>query len=286
MAATGSESRSGAYKRVHKRFDPSRCVWEDYEPDSKKSDLEGVVFNFIYNQHSTSPYARAGAPKVVEVLSWDLRNTLKRCLPFVDTSVDDDVTCPNLEVDARTLAVHEEDLQVELLRLQKKLETNQTTSSEEELVVQKRGNLASLPSNEGATIVDTAATATGIDHLKQLLFCIGTEFSSTKRRFKDLVSDGAITYDLLWWLLPQNSVITFNDPASELIIAGRITAGNYQSNHAGKYFTVTVKYIDNDGTTLFYRMHTMNIFSFDGHRTIDALPARPLNGPKLRQYLT
>jgi hypothetical protein len=148
MAATDSESRSGAYKRVHKRFDPSRGVWEDYEPDSKKSDLEGAL-NFIYNQHS--PYARAGAPKVVEVLSRELRNTLKRCLPFVDTAVDNDVTCPNLEVDARTLAAREEDLQIELLRLQKKLEITRTTSSEEEVHVPKSGNLGSLPQNEGAS---------------------------------------------------------------------------------------------------------------------------------------
>ena len=223
MAATDSDSRSGAYKRVHKRFNPSRGEWEYYEPDSKKSVLEGV-FNFIYNQHS--PYA-VGAPKVVEVLSRELRNTLKRCLPFVDTAVDNDVTCPNLEVDARTLAAREEDLQIELLRLQKKLETNQTTSSEEEVVVKKCGNVGSLPGNDGATIVDAVDTAAmaienEIDHLKQLLFCIDTEFSSTKRRFKDLVNNGAITYDLLWWLLPQDSVITFNDPASELIIAGRI----------------------------------------------------------------
>jgi len=294
MATTQSEIIGGAYKRVHKRFDPLRCAWEDYEPDSKKSDLEGVVFNFIYNQQSASPYAKVGSPKVVEVLSPALKNTLKRCLPFVDAAVDSDVTGPNLEVDARTLAAHEEMLHLELLRLQSKLEKKQETSSDEEVDINKRASLTTFnPENENTLDTDevdqteeTSSTAVEIDHLKKLLFCIDTEFSSTKRRFKDLIGKRDITYDLLWWLFPQDCVIIFKDPASELIIAGRITASFYQTSQAQKYFSITVKYIDNDGTKLFYRMHRINIFSFQSHITIDSLGAQPLDDPELRQFLT
>lgn len=91
-----------------------------------------------------------------------------------------------------------------------------------------------------------------IDHLEKLMRCLDIEFATTKQKFDDLLSNKEITYNLLWCLFRQDSVVTFDDPESDLIMAGRITGTTYHESAYQKGFRITVRYINYNGTTFHY----------------------------------
>src|SRR5947207_7042081 len=85
---SNSDIIDGAYRRIHRRFNQEKYIWEEFTRSFTKSVPEDVMFNLIY-KHSGRQREKL-VTRVVEVRSRCLRETLSRCLRFVDTFPDDE----------------------------------------------------------------------------------------------------------------------------------------------------------------------------------------------------
>ena len=287
-----SEIINAAYRRVYRRYD-SRIGWVEYDPEIKTHVENDVLFYYILNHPSSFRWTTHGL-KVVDVVSPVLWATLKRCLPFLDRSLDvdedddeeydDDITSSiHFSVDARTLVAHEDVLQVELSRLQEKIENLHGTKHAENVTCVDNLTKDSTQTSDSSL---AASLATEIDQLKKLLSCLETEFANTKNRLNALLSKKSITFDLLWFLFRRGRTVTFADPDSGLLVAGKITSSSYDKDSIPLSFKINVQYIDYSGEALYWTSYKLRIFEYSSHVEIETLNARPLEDPQVREYLT
>lgn len=226
-------------------------------------------------------------------------------IPDEDDEDDDDdyeeETSQYLEIDAKTLVAHDELLKAELLRLKEQLDEfdDLETIGDKELNGLEGADLtptavdASVESTLNVNTKDHGSSlksnSTGlraqIDNLQKLMRCLDTEFAPTKQKFRDLVAKREITYDLLWCLFRQDNVVTFNDPESDLIMAGRITCTAYHEMINQKSFRITVQYIDYNGTTLHYSQRMLEIPYFQHVAKTCWLGVQLLEDDELRENL-
>src|SRR5271169_6848657 len=122
---TKSEIIDGAYRRIHKCFNPREYTWEEFIPAARvSSDPEDVIFNLIY-QYPWAP--NKSLQKLIEVRSECLKETLRSCLKFIHTLPDDEYECDDetsdgdLQIDVRKLAAHDDLLKAELSSLRVRL---------------------------------------------------------------------------------------------------------------------------------------------------------------------
>ena len=264
MTTPNSDSMDDAYPRVYRRYDLGGRGWYEYDPEHKTAEAtDDVPFKFFITHPSSSPYARNGL-KVVHLCSPTLIATVKRCLPFVDNSLDYDeeeeeedeygydpsyYSPSHLEVDARTLVAHQDVLQTELMRLKGQVHDLEGTTVHPEAKSTSPFDSESSTDNDDESTEDQAVgtTSNEINELNKLLYCLDKEFASIKRRYKALLEKKSITYDLLWLLFRRDCVITFKDPDSDLVIAGEVTGSSYVKNSMEPYFAIVARYVNYSG---------------------------------------
>lgn len=151
-----------------------------------------------------------------------------------------------IEIHAKKLFVHEDLVKAELIQLKAKLDgvnEMETMNDEESKRTDLTMEIDTYVDKESAHNTTSTELCEQIDHLEKLLRCLEIEFAPIKSKFEVLSANGEITYNLLCCLFRQDTVVTYEDPDSGLIMGGIVTSTAYVQECRRKYFNVTVGYL-------------------------------------------
>lgn len=109
--------------------------------------------------------------------------------------------------------------------------TDGTTETEQNSNIDRSASIAS-PIEESQSVSSTNSVWAitppeneldlEVQHLRALLDFLEEEFESVKQKAQALLLTGHVTFELLWYLLPEGSDITFPDVNSGLTCAGKV----------------------------------------------------------------
>lgn len=275
------------YRRIHKQYNPQKGTYEIFKAASKQEGKDqSILFNVLY--HKASPQMRLEAQVFVELKSQFLVALVTRCMRHVlevkgsyDYDYDgyEEGILNEYQVDAKKLFGNIDILRDELVRLQT------TASDTEEIQCSQKGE--HIQESESTELEPASATklTVQVNELQKLIRCLEREFASTQQRFNELAANDEIAYDLLWYLFPQNQLVTYKDPDSDLTIAGQTIATGYRDNGQMQQFEITVQFIDFNGEFLHHSHTVLRIESFENVRKISLLGTTPLLDGEFKQRL-
>ena len=150
-------------------------------------------------------------------------------------------------IDGIELAAHEEKLKDELEKLNVQLAKCTETTDKQTTSLKENGG-SDTDIDDSVLNLEVSTTSAAIDtqvnrvvgysqaeiqqeilHLEKLLRFVDSEFAPQKQKFKDLMADGDIRFDLLWLLFPPDSQVAFKDDISGLPMAGKVTLAMYHN---------------------------------------------------------
>ena len=112
--------------------------------------------------------------------------------------------------------------------------------------------------------------------LRETLDFISEEHGRTMEEFRSLVSQGSITYDLLWALFSPNSLIYRFYPLTEQDQILRSRIYSYEHTQNGDFFFIICDIITNDGDSFGIARVPVQIEKFPGACKIQELAGYPL----------
>jgi hypothetical protein len=113
--------------------------------------------------------------------------------------------------------MYRESMNAELKRLEKMLDN---TSCNETATAPISGSAVTKSSTDS---VENAQLQGQFNHLQNLLDFVCNYFALQQERFKELFASNEIRFDLLWLLYHSGESILFQDPQSELNVAGQVS---------------------------------------------------------------
>ena len=114
-----------------------------------------------------------------------------------------------------------------------------------------------------------------LEHIKILHTILSAEIKPHLEKRQELLHNGLVTYDYLWALFEPGAVIhTLLDGQDRLY---RLIDSKYRNQREDRFFSLTCRYVDCDGSSFGYVTATLRLEHFDGIKPISELSIVPLN---------
>ncbi|KAL2884654.1 aaa family atpase [Ceratocystis lukuohia] len=133
-----------------------------------------------------------------------------------------------------------------------------------------------------------AKLSTKMDHLKWLISYVNEDYSSLKKSLATMLSNGLITFDLIWALWKPSTIAytsTYGSNDSPRAFKIRSCQKLHHFN-SGPFWLVSGKYLDFNGKHFGHCSMQERIDEFHGARKITSLPVYPLRFHKHKDAIT
>lgn len=126
---------------------------------------------------------------------------------------------------------------------------------------------------------DTKSDRNDCDEVKLanvLIDVLQPEFEKDLRASQDLLDHGNMTTALMWTLFPPGTVVSAVLDGSKQVFLVSYVSRRGRSLFRPGYTLLELSYLDFDGSSFGWRLHTATIDDFDGVKPISDLPVAPL----------
>ena len=117
----------------------------------------------------------------------------------------------------------------------------------------------------------------------ELVTFLNAHFADIRKQLANLLADGLISFDLLWYLFKKGDDVSFQSDG--VMQGGRVISCDYRETWTGRVFTLKVSIIKSDGRKFYQSVQAFNVPQFNSVKKQEQLPVSVLT-VKNRAQLT